>query len=186
MKRLIQYGCRYWAIATITLLMSCSTQPMTPHLSASTAPQASLPRVTLDETKIVTGQTVYVPVYSYIYHHNSRDQVINLTTTLSIRNTDLTNSIILTTVRYYDTNGQLVKPYLDNPVVLNSMASTDILIEANDIRGGIGANFIVEWVAEHTVYDPVIEAVMISTTSTQGISFVSPGRVLKHYTPQPE
>lgn len=54
-------------------------------------------------------------------------------------------------------------------------------IAANDTSGGAGANFIVEWVAEKTVYEPVVEAVMINTSSSQGISFVSPARVLKQF-----
>jgi hypothetical protein len=39
----------------------------------------------------------------------------------------------------------------------------------------------VEWVAEKTVYEPVIEAVMISTSSSQGISFVSRAKILKQH-----
>ena len=46
------------------------------------------------------GHGVYVPVYSHIYHH--RDDAFLLTATLSVRNTDLTDSLTLTAVRYYD------------------------------------------------------------------------------------
>ena len=59
------------------------------------------------------------------------------------------------------------------------MASTDFVVRRTDTSGGLGANFIVEWVAEKEVSEPVIEAVMIGAESTQGISFVSPGRVIK-------
>ena len=67
------------------------------------------------------GQTVYVPIYSHIYHYNSQEQVMNLSATLSIRNTDLTNSIIITSVRYYDSDGKLIRQDIkssrgDNPV----------------------------------------------------------------------
>lgn len=127
------------------------------------------------------GQTVYVPVYSHIYHYNSQDQVVNLSATLSIRNTDLTNSIIITSVRYYDTDGQLIRQDVESPVELKPLTSADFFIAADDTSGGSGANFIVEWVAEKTVYEPVIEAVMISTSSSQGISFVSPAKVLKQH-----
>nr|WP_274533025.1 DUF3124 domain-containing protein [Desertifilum tharense] len=127
------------------------------------------------------GQTVYVPVYSHIYHYSNQKHIINLSATLSIRNTDLTNSIIITSVRYYDTNGQLIRQDVQSPVELKPLASADFFIATDDTSGGSGANFIVEWVAEQTVFEPVIEAVMISTSSAQGISFVSPAKVLKQH-----
>jgi hypothetical protein len=58
------------------------------------------------------------------------------------------------------------------------MASTDFVVTEDD-TGGAGANFIVEWSAGAEVTAPVVEAVMISTASQQGISFVSQGRVIK-------
>ena len=38
---------------------------------------------------------------------------------------------------------------------------------------------LVEWVAETEVYEPIVEALMVSTSSQQGISFVSQGRVIE-------
>lgn len=104
---------------------------------------------------------------------------MNLSAMLSIRNTDLTNSIIITSVRYYDTNGQLIRQEIERPVALKPLASRSFFVPEEDQSGGSGANFIVEWVAETTVFEPVIEAVMISTSSAQGISFVSSGKVLQ-------
>ena len=172
----------YLAIAII-LLTSCQTQEILgrSQLDDNGKTQSQLKVVVLDKTKIVRGQTIYVPIYSYIYHYNSRKQVINLSSTLSIRNTDFTNPIIITSVRYYDTNGKLVRQYLDKPVQLNSLASIDFFVEADDLTGGLGANFIVEWVAEKEVFEPLIEAVTVGTESSQGISFVSPGKVIKRF-----
>ncbi|MEG4459273.1 DUF3124 domain-containing protein [Microcoleus sp. N9_A1] len=169
-----------WAIGAIVLI-SCSNQTTSQRQQSNTKRETSLRTVTLDKTKVVMGQTVYVPIYSHIYHYNSQDNVMNLSATLSIRNTDLTNSIIITSVRYYDTDGKLIRQDIKSPVELKPLASTDFFIAAEDTSGGSGANFIVEWVAEKTVYEPVIEAVMISTSSSQGISFVSPAKVLKQH-----
>lgn len=166
-----------WMITTI-ILASCSTQPTQ---QSSIGQGSSLRPVTLDETKVVMGQTVYVPIYSHIYSYNKQDHVINLSATLSIRNTDLTNPIIITSVRYYDNDGQLVRQDITNPMELKPLASTDFFIATNDTSGGLGANFIVEWVAEKTVYEPVIEAIMINTSTSQGISFISPAKVLKQH-----
>ena len=46
--------------------------------------------------------------------------------------------------------------------------------------GGLGANFIVEWVAQTEVSEPVIEAIMIGSSFQQGISWISPGKVIKN------
>ncbi len=140
-----------------------------------------LATVTLDPTEVTVGQTLYVPVYSHIYHHNRPDQIINLATTLSIRNTDLEHPITLTSVRYYDTNGVFIRQYTEAPVELPPLASTEVFIQTDDLTGGTGANFIVEWVATTPVYAPVVEAVIISTASSQGISFITSGRVLRQF-----
>lgn len=169
-----------WAIAAI-ILTSCSAQTAPRRQQSDTEREAPLRAVTLNKIKVVMGQTVYVPIYSHIYYYNSQAHVMNLSATLSIRNTDLTNSIIITSVRYYDTSGQLIRQDIKSPVELKPLASTDFFIAADDTSGGSGANFIVEWVAEKTVYEPVIEAIMISTSSSQGISFVSPSKVLKQH-----
>ena len=167
------------AIAAI-VITSCSEQTTSQKQQPDLKRETSLRSVTLDKTKVVMGQTVYVPIYSHIYHYNNQDDVMNLSATLSIRNTDLTNSIIITSVRYYDTDGKLIRQDIKSPVELKPLASTNFFIAANDTIGGSGANFIVEWVAEKTVYEPVIEAVMISTSS-QGISLVSPAKILKQH-----
>lgn len=147
---------------------------------SSQAPAAQLKTVTLDNTvKIVAGQTVYVPVYSNIYTVE-KNRTIDLTATLSVRNTDLTHSMIVSSVNYYDINGKLVRKYLEQPVELGKLAATNFVIAQEDASGGAGAAFIVEWVAQNQISPPVIEAVMINTGGNQGLSFVSPGRVIKN------
>lgn len=166
----------------ILLLTSCTLRgvPQKPQSDSETN-QPQLKVVTLDDkTEIAMGQTIYVPVYSHIYYENQKE-VLYLSATLSIRNTDLSNPIIITSVRYYNTEGKLIKQYLERPVELGSLASTDFVVERTDVSGGLGANFIVDWVAETEVSEPVVEAVMISAVSSQGISFVSPGRVIKNH-----
>lgn len=139
----------------------------------------TLEPVTLDDTvPIASGQTIYVPVYSHIYMVQE-GRTINLTTTLSIRNTDRTQPLILTAVDYYDSQGNLVGNYLENSAQLGPLASAEFVVPQEDTSGGIGASFLVEWVAETELSDPVVEAVMINTQGNQGLSFVSPGRVIE-------
>ena len=124
------------------------------------------------------GQQVYVPVYSHIYQQD-RQKTFNLTTTLSIRNADPHRSFELTRVSYYDSEGNHIQQYLDSPKQIAPLASVSYVIEERDLRGGVGANFLVDWQSEAPVIPPVIEAVNISTSQQQGISFLSVGRVLQ-------
>ena len=125
-----------------------------------------------------TGEVVYVPTYSHIYTQD-RTREFDLAVTLSIRNTDPEHSITIARVRYFNSNGELVRSYVEEPRELGPLSSMAVVIEERDRTGGVGANFLVRWQAERVVSEPVIEAVMISTASTQGISFVSRGVVVR-------
>lgn len=160
----------------VVWLTACTSPSKPPPTSAH------LKTVTLDNTvTIIAGQTVYVPVYSHIYTWR-QDLTMDLTATLSVRNTDLTHSIIIASVNYYDSDGKLIRNYLEQPIELGSLAATNFVVDREDTSGGAGASFIVEWVAQQQVSIPVIESVMINTSGNQGISFISPGRVIKSRT----
>jgi hypothetical protein len=126
----------------------------------------------------LTGQTVYAPVYSHIYSGN-KNLPFYLTATLSIRNTDFHHPITITAVDYYDSDGKLVKKYITAPVPLTAMASTRYIVQESDKTGGSGANFIVRWASSVPASPPLIESVMISTKSSQGVSFTSRGQVIE-------
>ncbi|MDA0834293.1 MAG: DUF3124 domain-containing protein [Planctomycetota bacterium] len=129
----------------------------------------------------VQGQTVYVPAYSHVYHENGRPHL--LTVTLSVRNTSLDRDIVISSVRYFDTKGKEVKSHLKKPMRLGPLSTTEFLIGRSDTSGGSGANFIVEWIANQPVTEPIIETVMIDTSGQQGISFARSGTVIKEHIP---
>jgi hypothetical protein len=56
---------------------------------------------------------MYVPAYSHIYSGNKEVPFL-LTVTLSIRNIDPVHPIEITLVDYYETQGKLLKKYIDN------------------------------------------------------------------------
>lgn len=146
-----------------------------PTASGSTTPSVGQP-VDVSDLDIVSGQTVYVPAYSEVPYAEPGRR-LNLLVTLSIHNTDLTRPIVLTSVRYYSADGQLVREHLDKPLSLPPLGSTEFVVQPGQGHG-VGTNFIVEWVAEEPVYEPVVETLMINTTGALGISFSSPGRVI--------
>ena len=123
------------------------------------------------------GQTLYVPVYSNILVGEGA-RPTEMAATLAIRNTDGEHGIFVTSVRYYDTDGELIETYLDGTYGLGPMASASIFLNVSDTRGGMGANFVVEWAAEAEVSDPVVETIMVGASGTKGFSFTSQARVV--------
>ncbi|MFW5636814.1 MAG: DUF3124 domain-containing protein [Thermodesulfobacteriota bacterium] len=131
--------------------------------------------------RLLRGQTVYLPAYSHIYG-GDREQLVYLTVTLSIRNTDPENSISVGRVGYYSSEGNLIQNYLDAPLALAPMASTRYVVPESNKTGGSGASFIVQWSADRKVTEPLIESVMIGIRMQQGISFTSRGKVIEQVT----
>ena len=66
--------------------------------------------------ELLKGQSVYIPIYSHIYHGDT-EKPFELTVTLSIRNTDTKQEITLILADYFDSNGKLLKNYVDKPFV---------------------------------------------------------------------
>ncbi len=134
-----------------------------------------------EDIRLVSGQTVYVPIYTHIYS-GLKGRPFDLAATLSIRNTDPKQSITIVSVEFYDTEGKLIQKYIDAPLPLGVLASTRYVIKEGEKKsGGSGANFMVTWKSETAVNPPIIEAIMIGAKSGQGISFVSRGQVIEEH-----
>jgi len=124
------------------------------------------------------GQVVYAPVYSHIYI-GDRERPFLLAVTLSIRNTDPEDAIVVTKVSYFNSEGTRLEEYLKQPVTLEGMSATRYVVHESDKTGGSGASFLVEWEAPKPVNPPIIETVMIGAKTQQGISFTSRGQVIE-------
>jgi hypothetical protein len=124
------------------------------------------------------GQLIYVPAYSQIYF-GDRPQTFNLSVTLSLRNTDLTNPIEFTSVRYYDEKGKLMKDFAPPALALDPLASARFYVKESDVSAGSQAFFLVRWQAAHKVTPPIVTALMVGAAFGQGISFIAEGRVLQ-------
>ncbi len=126
------------------------------------------------------GQSVYVPVYSHIYI-GDRETPFLLAATLSIRNTDMAYPITVFAADYYNSDGKLLKKYIESPIRLEPLASVRYIVRESDKSGGSGANFIVRWKSERSVNAPIIESVMVGTGMQQGISFSSRGQPITEH-----
>ena len=133
------------------------------------------------EIDIERGQRVYVPFYSQVPRSDGGGS-LDLFGFLSIRNTSETESILITDIRYFNTAGDLVGNCLaDTTLRLQPMATAEFAIARSDRSGGSGANFIVEWVSERAVSDPLIEAIMHAGVGNFGYTFLSHGRVIEEF-----
>ena len=167
--------------ATGILVLSVCLAGVAGPASAERPSPPPTPTCTAGEAAHTLGQKIYVPAYSHIYYQNQKRRY-PLAVTLSIRNTD-EQPLKVTSTRYVGTEGQVLKEYVETPIRLGPLASIEFFVDEQDKSGGLGASFLVEWVAEQPIYGPVVEAVMVGTAGTQAISFVSTGRVLCHRTP---
>jgi len=159
-----------------------ATKPVLIVFVLLTLLSGSITRTADADMRLYKGQTIYVPVYSHIYSGN-REQPFYLAATLSIRNTDTKHAITLTAVDYFDSDGKFLKHYLEKALPLNAMATKRYVVPESDKSGGSGAKFIIKWQSGEPVAEPLIESVMISTKTQQGISFTSRGRVLEAISP---
>lgn len=117
---------------------------------------------------------IYVPIYSDIYVDHQNQKTL-LAATLSIRNTSSVDSLFISKIDYYNTAGDLVRGYIENPISLSPMATINYVIEKEDDTGGPGANFIVEISSKQRDIKPLIQAVMIGEAGNKGFAFSTDG-----------
>lgn len=121
----------------------------------------------------LVSRKIYVPIYSNIYR-GTRSERTKLTATLSIRNTSEKDSLFVSRVDYFNTEGNLLRNYLKKDIYLDPLETIDYIIEERDTLGGSGANFIVEWYGKENL-TPVIEAIMIGGLASRVFSFTTEG-----------
>ena len=122
----------------------------------------------------LTSGSSYLAIYSEVYSVTEH-RTINLTATISLRNINSNDTIYITKSDYYNTEGTLIRTYHKEPVYLKPLETIEIVIDEKDTHGGSGANFIFEWAHPKKSHEPVFDAVMISTSGQQGISFTTQG-----------
>ena len=81
---------------------------------------------------LTSGNTIYVPIYSHVYHGNvdwtKKSEVKQMAVMVSVRNTDMKNAIQITSIKYYDSEGKLVRDESAKGKVLAPMASMELFV----------------------------------------------------------
>jgi len=134
-----------------------------------------------DPSELSARGTIYVPAYSRVYGAASgANKLIQFSTTLRIDNTSATKPLVIERIEYYDTAGRLVQSYVKEPMAMRPLGSIEVVIPAEDVRGGAASNFIVVWSGAGPMAEPMVEAVMIGSQDNTSFSFVSAGRPIRH------
>ncbi|WP_201592815.1 DUF3124 domain-containing protein [Psychrobacter fozii] len=170
-------------IAVMALLSGCDESVKDPNVLLSEHQQDPIEQLELtsdvDRSQFGYKQTFYVPIYSDIYTDRDARKVL-LSATLSVRNTTFKKSLYINKIDYYDTDGALLKSYLNKPIELPAMATLNYIVEKEEDKGGSGANFIIEVEGIDETVRPVIEAVMIGNFSNKGFAFSTEGTPVVH------
>lgn len=118
--------------------------------SLTTIPTGNLP---------VSG-AFYVPVYSSVSMSQGKSRA-DFSVTLSIHNASETRPLVIKRIAYFDTSGKMVESYLKAPIALKPFSTVEVFVPTTDIRGGTGANFVMDWAAAEEIAEPVVEALMV-------------------------
>jgi hypothetical protein len=129
------------------------------------------------ENLAVTG-AFYVPVYSSVSMSQGKSRA-DFSVTLSIHNASETRPLVLRRIAYFDTGGKMVESYLKAPVALKPFSTIEVFVPTTDVRGGTGANFVVDWAATGEIVEPVVEALMVGGLGSGHYAFISQGRPIR-------
>lgn len=134
----------------------------------------------IDTAKMQYNDIIYVPIYSDIYV-TEQNQKSLLAATLSIRNTSLTDSLFISKIDYYSTDGRLLKHFIKGPISLNPQGTINYVVEKEDDTGGSGANFVVTLSAKDASINPLIQSIMIGENGkNQDFAFTAEGVSIKN------
>ena len=129
------------------------------------------------QVKLVKGQTLYLPIAtSYL----TDDFSFTVNSTIVIHNTDPDHAINIVKLDFYNSGGQLVKPYLQQPLKLNPSAGTRIHVK-HPVSGeeGSAAHFIIQWQADTKVIEPLVGGLLLGARGTRGYSFGTTPRIVQ-------
>ena len=120
----------------------------------------------------------YIPAYSSVSMSQGKTRA-DFSVTLSIHNASETRPLVLKRIAYFDTAGKMVESYLKAPIALKPFSTVEVFVPTTDVRGGTGANFVVDWAATGEIAEPVVEALMLGGLGSGHYAFISQGRPIK-------
>ena len=134
-----------------------------------------------DLPALSAGQTLYLPIYSHLYHGDvhpktGKPSETLVSTHVSIRNTDSASGMKILSARYYNTQGKLLREYLATPKTIPPLGTFELYVPRSDSSGGSGANFIIDWTADRPINPPLVEALHADIREARTLLFVTTAR----------
>lgn len=127
-----------------------------------------------------SGQVLYLPIYSHIWHGDvdskTRPKKTLVSVSVSIRNTDPRKPISVTSAQYFDTDGKRIREYIATPRMIGPMGTFELFVPRSDDTGGSGANFVIAWKADSNTNAPVVEALHVDLPAGRAIVFTTTAR----------
>lgn len=165
---------------TILFFSFLACEPQDPNLDKQGQDELKSLKIksSINTTNLPYQDEIYVPIYSDIYIRKSNQSAL-LAATLSIRNTSYQDTLYISKIDYFNTEGDLVRSYLDGMISLSPMGTINYVIERDDDSGGSGANFMVSLSANSKQIKPLIQAIMIGHDGNIGFSFSTDGYSVK-------
>jgi hypothetical protein len=160
-------------------LVSIQAPPAQAQAAASIEQRFAGSLTTIPTDKLAISGSFYVPVYSSVTLSEGRLRA-DFAVTLSVHNASETKPLVIRRIAYFDTTGKLVENYLKAPVALKPFATVEVAIPTTDVRGGTGANFVVDWSATEEIAEPAVEALMIGSVGSGHYAFISQGRPVRN------
>jgi hypothetical protein len=161
-----------------------NARPLRHFLCASLLAGAAWSASAQELPPLSSGQSLYLPIYSHLYHGDvhpktGRPSETLVSTHVSIRNTDPRLPLKVTSARYYNTTGSLLREFLTAPQSIPPLGTFELYVPRSDSSGGSGANFIIEWSAERPINVPLVEALHADIREARTLLFVTTAKPIQ-------
>ncbi|QIO34895.1 DUF3124 domain-containing protein [Bradyrhizobium sp. 1(2017)] len=163
------------AVILALMLLAAAGVSGQPVLLPSNIAQFASSMTDLPHEPLTVRGRIYVPAHSSLLVRDESTR-FDFSVTLAVQNTSDKRTLVIERIDFFNVDGQPIEKYLSRPIALKPYGAIQIVVAERDLRGGLGANFIVDWSSTETIDEPYVEAVMIGGPGTTGISFASVGR----------
>jgi hypothetical protein len=160
------------------LLLAPAAQAQSGTAGANIEQNFSASLTAVPAEPLTASGAFYVPVYSSVSMAQGKLRA-DFSVTLSVHNASESRVLVLTRIGYFDTSGKMVESYLKAPIALKPFSTVEVFIPTSDVRGGTGANFVVDWAATSEIAEPVVEALMVGGVGAGHYAFISQGRSIR-------
>jgi len=171
------------AAAVLSARAQGSPAPAAPSLPPAPTPTALYPGAGMASSytspngiQLYGWQSLYLPIYSHFNYGDARTgkpAEMQVSAHVNIRNTDPRASLQVTSARYYNTEGQLLREFLPKPQSVPPLGTYELFVPRASSPGVAGANFIIEWHAERPINPPLVEALHSDIRDGRALFFVT-------------